>query len=213
MLRFRINWLCLLSTTEPCSEAAFGQRFVWDSALLTWDVALEASLHGAHGMPAIETELRPWDVAYLRRFRGRSTKFWLGVGPSGSYRLWLNPFVNSGHFYWFSHYSLDLRANLPFSLGAGDFRLDVAVTVLSLVSRPDPSPDPYFYSWKFTDIVADAHDNLRLSSVHHVRKLDIVGHWYLPDKSWAPMVRCSYEAYMPELRLHVLDYALGVTWR
>jgi hypothetical protein len=53
---------------------------------------------------------------------------------------------------------------------------------------------------------------MRFASVNRIRRLDVVGHWFLRDKCWAPMMRFSYEAYMPDPRLQTLEYAVGVTW-
>ncbi len=192
----------------------FGYTHDWHRLRLQWRVRVLFGLYASHGMPAIVPQLDWLDISTLFPIRRPGWTLWLGPGLDSDLRWYVNPFLHSGHFFWYGHYDVELRGGADFSIRGQPFRASLRINALSLSSRPSPSPDPYFYDWRFTDLVGRTHRELRLGSLDSIRHLEAGLEWLVPrrkhDLGLGYTLRL--EDYAPAPSLRTVDHIVRITW-
>ena len=191
---------------------SYAQRYANNSGALTWEVALNTEIMGTRGLTAIGLHLRPWDVGYL--FDVVTDDWWLGLGAgfTGSYRLYVNPMQQSGSFFWYTHYDLELRIAARFRLKDQRFRVGLASAMFTLTSRPVPQPDPYYYDWNFGRMIERAHSNMTLGSLDLAQNLMVSVEWFIPNSHQSLAFETRAGSYNMSPTLSTLSHSLRFTW-
>lgn len=108
---------------------------------------------------------KPYDLFYGFRLN-QNPDLILMLGPymSGYYQWQLYPELQSGHMLWFSSYEAGLRFWGSYPLKSKLLTVSLASSLLNLTSRPQSSPESYFYSLTFNDFVSNVHSDMKFGS-------------------------------------------------
>ena len=194
--------------------ARFGYRHDFDAVRLAWAMRLLLGFYGSHGMPALTPRLDWLDVAVLFPIRRPKLTLWVGPGLDRDQRWYVNPMLQSGSFYWYAHYDLELRAGADFTLAGQSFVASLRTAVVSAASRPSPLPDPYFYDWRFTDLVARTHRNVHIGSFESIRHVEGGLEWIVPRRKhdFGVGYVFRFEDYAPAPSLRTTQHLVRLSW-
>lgn len=189
-----------------------GQRIHFGVDELRWEAALGLAFLSTRGMPALELRLTPVTAGYLWGVVEREWRLWLGPALSANYRWYLNPMLQSGSFFWYTRYDVQLwvAASIPYR-GHG-LKLELRTALLAAASRPDAQPDPYFYDWGLGDLIASAHGNMVVALPNRVQHLRLVAEWRPPDSSLGVGYELVYDGYRAAPALQALQHLVRLTW-
>ena len=157
---------------------------------------------------------KPFDFFYGFRLNN-NPDLTLILGPylSGSYRWHLYPELQSGHMLWFSSYETgaELRASVP--LEQRLFTISVASSLFALNSRPQTSPESYFYSLTFNDFVSNVHSHMKAGSI------DIYQHFQIKlalsniNRRFRIGYGFEYQGYSRTPKYQYLTHSVNLIWR
>lgn len=189
-------------------------RHSHDGREFSWSTGMAITAQWSRGMTALALDLTPLETGLLFDVVDRDWRLRLGPGFAAHLGWNVNPELQSGSFFWYTHYDLEVRAAGEFGLGGQRFRTDMHTTVATLSSRPDVHPDPYFYSWGFGDLVSAAHSNMSLGSLGMARRVMVSTEWYIPGSGsrMGLVYRLDYAAYRTRPKLSTLHHTVHLTW-
>ena len=192
----------------------YASRCIDSVSEFEWSVLFSPRVEFSHDMVAIEVLFNPLNIGYMAEVVRDDWSLFIGPGISGNYYMYINPFLNSGHFYWYTHYDLELRLASYFNVNDEKIRTALNTSVLSLASRPDPLPAPYFYNWNFFDFIADAHSNMVVGSLNTVQHVELTLEWLSVFEGGNPTLSYvfTYDHYVPAPSLQILQHLVRITW-
>ena len=195
-------------------DGSFAQRYSFEGAEVSWSILLSLNTVFSRGATAFDVYFKPWNGGALFTVVDGRWSLAIGPGLTGSYHTYLNPFVNSGHFFWYTHYDLELRLASSFTIEDQQVRMQLNTAVLSLASRPEAMPDPYFYSWSLGDMITRAHSNMVVASIDKVQHTDLTIEWFPSscDGEISLAYVMSYDRYRPDPELQILQHLVRLTW-
>ena len=130
----------------------------------TYDAEIGFGANYNQGM-GMSWNFKPFDLFYGFRLN-QSTDLVLMLGPylSGYYHWQLYPELQSGHMLWFSSYETGAKFLASYPIKRKLLSASFASSLLSLNSRPQESPETYFYSLTFNDFVRNVHSDMKFGS-------------------------------------------------
>lgn len=189
-----------------------GQRIDVAGNQLQWDARAALGLMWSRGMTAIELDAEPVSAGYLLRIVDGRTTVWVGPGLSANYRWYVNPDLQSGSFFWYTHYDLQARATASVAFKAERFRFDLRIGALSLASRPVARPDPYFYTFNFSELVSRAHGDMVVGTLGRTNHVSLVAEWFVPGTEMTLGYEFAYAGYTPAPALDTLQHVARISW-
>jgi hypothetical protein len=157
---------------------------------------------------------KPFDLFYGFRLND-NPNLTLTLGPylSGYYKWHLYPELQSGHMLWFSSYETgpELWASVP--LEKRMLSISVALSLFAVNSRPQNSPETYFYSLTFNDFVSNVHSDMKLGTLASFQHFNI----QLALSNLNGRFRIAYEfdylGYSEHPEYQYLTHSLNLTWQ
>ena len=157
---------------------------------------------------------KPFDFFYGFRLNN-NPDLTLILGPylSGNYRWHLYPELQSGHMLWFSAYEIgpELWASVP--LEQRLLTISVASSLFALNSRPQTSPESYFYSLTFNDFVSNVHSNMKAGSI------DVYQHFQIQlalsniNRRFRIGYGFEYQGYSRDPKYQYLTHSVNLIWQ
>jgi len=157
---------------------------------------------------------KPFDFYYGFRLNDNpDLSFMLGPYLSGYYKWQLYPELQSGHMLWFSSYELGPELWLTFPLGSRIMKASLASSLAGFTSRPQTSPEVYFYSLTFHDFVSNVHSNMTFGSLDRFRHLDI--QLILLGKNSRRTIGYEFEyiSYSDDIDFQYMIHSVNLTWQ
>jgi len=115
-----------------------------DKRMITYGYELGVGIPFSHNIPALDIYLKPIDIAYMFRFPGLNNRFYLGPHLKVEYNYTLYPQLQSGFDYWFTNFSLGLKAHYAFNYQSSAFQIALSSSLAGFISRQPDYRDPYF---------------------------------------------------------------------
>lgn len=166
-------------------------------------------------MTAATAQLEWLDVDYMPSIVESAWTLRLGPGLDGDHRWYVNPELHSGSFFWYGHYDAEVRVALDGYVAGRGVHGQLRVAALSAVSRPPTDPDPYFYDWRFVDLIARTHRDMRVASLGTVRHVELAVAVDMPrrKRDWRLGYVVRLEDYAGDPALRSVQHAIRVGWR
>jgi len=157
---------------------------------------------------------KPFDLFYgLRLNDNPNLILMLGPYMSGYYQWQLYPELQSGHMLWFSSYETgpELWASVP--LESQLLTVSVASSLFSVNSRPQASPETYFYSLTFSDFVSNVHSDMKFGSLKSFWHFQIHLALSNPDKNLSIGYQFEYMGYSEYPEYQYMIHSINLIWR
>lgn len=156
---------------------------------------------------------KPIDVFYGYKINKSSEKrFVLGAYFSTNYQWQLYPYLQSGHFFWFSSLELGPKMSGHFPYKGKLFHFKLSNSVVGWNSRPVPSTETYFYSFKFSDFYNNAHKNLTFGSYNLFNHTQIGIGLKRPTKRMNIGYEFEYYGYYKNPTLSYMNHSIVLKW-
>lgn len=160
---------------------AFNFGMKWDrrneKRMITYGYESGVGIPFSHNIPALDIYLKPIDIAYMFRFPGLNNRFCLGPDLKVEYYYTLYPQLQSGFDYWFTNFSLGLKAHYAFHIQNSAFQIALSSSLAGFISRQPDYRDPYFFDIGFKYAVRDLHHNLVFGSFEKYNTTDLEILW------------------------------------
>jgi len=157
---------------------------------------------------------KPFDFFYGFRLNN-NPDLTLILGPylSGNYRWHLYPELQSGHMLWFSSYEIgpELWASVP--LDKRLLTISVASSLFALNSRPQSSPETYFYSLTFNDFVSNVHSDMKAGSIDVYQHFEIQVGLSNMNGRFRVGYGFEYQGYSKDPKYQYLTHSVNLTWQ
>lgn len=157
---------------------------------------------------------KPFDLFYGFRLNDNPDLV-LTLGPylSGYYHWHLYPELQSGHMLWFSSYELgpEIWASVP--LEQRLLTISLASSLISLNSRPQNSPEVYFYSLTLNDFVSNVHSDMSFGSLNAFWHFDIQVGLSGLNKRFQVAYEFEYLGYTDEPEYQYMIHSINLTWQ
>lgn len=156
---------------------------------------------------------KPFDFYYGFRLN-KSPKLALLLGPyiSGYYQWQLYPELQSGHMLWFSSYEAGLKLWASYPLENKRIIVALASSLLNLTSRPESSPETYFYSLTFNDFVSNPHSNMKFGSLDNFLHFQLNVALAGLGKGFSIGYLFEYMGYNEQPEYQYLTHSINLTW-
>ncbi len=186
---------------------------VSDKSVLSYDTEIAFGVNYNQGM-GMAWSFKPFDFYYGFRVNN-NPDLSLILGPyfSGYYKWQLYPELQSGHMLWFSSYELgpELRLSLP--IENRGLEISLAAALLGLNSRPQSSPEVYFYSLTFNDFVSNVHSDMTFGSLNVFRHLDLQIAFTGKNKRRTFAYAFEYISYSDEPGFQYMIHSINLIWQ
>jgi len=181
-------------------------RFTYDN-----EIAFGVNYNQGLGMA---WTFKPFDFYYgFNLNKNSDLRLLLGPYLSGFYQWQLYPELQSGHMLWFSSYEAGLKFGLSHPIKNKLLSATLASSFLSLTSRPQESPETYFYSLTFSDFVSNVHSNMKFGSLgsymHYQVHLALSG----LGKSFSIGYQFEFMAYTDYPEYQYLIHSINMIWQ
>ena len=157
---------------------------------------------------------KPFDFFYGFRLNN-NPDLTLVLGPylSGNYRWHLYPELQSGHMLWFSSYEIvpELWASIP--LEHRLLTVSVASSLFALNSRPQTSPETYFYSLTFNDFVSNVHSDMKAGGLGVYQHLHIQLAFSNKDDRFRIGYGFEYQGYSEFPEYRYITHSVNLSWQ
>jgi len=135
-----------------------------EKRIITCGYELGVGIPFSKNIPALDFYLKPVDLAYMFRFPGLSNKLYIGPALKLEYNYSLYPQLQSGFDYWFTNFSLGLKAHYAFNYQSSAFQIALSSSLAGFISRQPDYRDPYFFDIGFKYAIRGLHQNLVFGS-------------------------------------------------
>lgn len=125
----------------------------------------------SRGMAMIQSQFRPVDFNAGRKV---ADGLWIGAYTSATYHYQFYPETHGGATSWNTLIELGVRIRSQLPLLHHKLSIEFSNTLLGLASRPVADRDPYGYSLKVADFIANAHSNMQVGSVNSVNHTSLI---------------------------------------
>jgi hypothetical protein len=154
-----------------------------DKRMITYGYELGVGILFSKNIPALDFYLKPVDIAYMFRFPGLHNRLYIGPVFKFEYTYNFYPQLQSGFGYWFTNFSLGLKAHYTFNYQRSAFQITLSASLAGFISRQPGYRDPYFYDIGFKYAVRDLHQNLVFGSFEKYNTTDLEILWKPVSKS------------------------------
>lgn len=145
--------------------------------MITYGYELGAGIPFSKNIPALDFYLKPVDLSYMFRFPGLNNRLYIGPTLKFEYIYNFYPQLQSGFGYWFTNFSLGLKAHYAFNFQSSAFQIALSSSLAGFISRQTDYRDPYFYDIGFKYAVRDLHQNLVFGSLDKYNTTDLEILW------------------------------------
>ena len=119
----------------------------------------------SRGMIAAQFNFKPVDLFYGFDFSSNETKLFVGPTLKLEYNVQLFPHLKGGQPYWFTNGHLGVGSSVECSFDNHLVKIFFSSSLIGIISRPQPERDPYWMNFYFSDIIAQAHEDLKFASL------------------------------------------------
>jgi len=148
-----------------------------EKRMISYGYELGAGIPFSKNIPTLDIYLKPINVAYMFRFPGLHSRLYIGPDLKFEYNYTLYPQLQSGFDYWFTNFSLGLKANYAFNYKSSAFQIVLSSSLVGFISRQPDYRDPYFFDIGFKYAVRDLHQNLVFGSLEIFNTTDLEIMW------------------------------------
>jgi hypothetical protein len=148
-----------------------------DKRMITYGYELGVGIPFSKNIPALDIYFKPIEVAYMFRVPGLHSRLYIGPDLKFEYNYTLYPQLQSGFDYWFTNFSLGLKAHYAFNYQSSAFQIAVSSSLAGFISRQPDYRDPYFYDIGFKYAIRDLHQNLVFGSMDKYNTTDLEIMW------------------------------------
>lgn len=157
---------------------------------------------------------KPIDVFYgFNLNKSKEKLFVLGAYFSTNYKWQIYPYLQSGHFFWFSSLEIGPKASYQFAIKDKHFKVNFSNSVLGWNSRPTPATETYFYSFKLSDFYTEAHSNLSFGSYNLFNHTQFGIELLRPNKNMNFGYEFEYYGYYENPTLSYVNHSLNLKWK
>jgi hypothetical protein len=111
------------------------------------------------------------------------SRLYIGPDLKFEYNYTLYPQLQSGFDYWFTNFSLGLKAHYAFNYQSSAFQIALSSSLAGFTSRQPDYRDPYFFDIGFKFAVRDLHQKLVFGSFEKYNTTDLEILWKPVSKS------------------------------
>lgn len=179
----------------------------------SYDAEISFGVNYNRGMGMAWT-FKPFDLFYGFRLNNNPNLV-LMLGPylSGYYQWQLYPELQSGHMLWFSSYEAGIKLWGTYPVSTKLLTVSFASSILNLTSRPQSSPETYFYSLTFNDFVSNVHSDMKFGSLgdfqHYQLYLVLSGF----GKGFGIGYQFEYMGYNTQPEYQYLIHSINLIWQ
>jgi len=185
---------------------------VSDKSLFSYntEIAFGVSYNQGIGMA---WSFKPFDFFYGYRMNNNpDLSIVLGPYLSGYYKWQLYPELQSGHMFWFSSYELGPELKLYIPLENRKLEISLAGALLGLNSRPQSSPEVYFYSLTFSDFVSNVHSDMTFGSLNVYRHLNFQLAHTGKNNGMSLAYEFEYISYSDDPGFKYMTHSINLIW-
>jgi hypothetical protein len=184
-----------------------------DKKVFSYETEIAFGANYKQGL-GVAWSFKPFDFFYGFRLNN-NPDLTLILGPylSGNYRWHLYPELQSGHMLWFSSYEIgpELWASVP--LDKRLLTISVASSLFALNSRPQNSPETYFYSLTFNDFVSNVHSDMKAGSIDVYQHFEIQVALSNINGRFRIGYGFEYQGYSDDPKYQYLTHSVNLTWQ
>jgi len=148
-----------------------------EKRMITCGYELGVGIPFSKNIPALDIYLKPINVAYMFRFPVLHSRLYIGPDLKFEYNYTLYPQLQSGFDYWFTIFSLGLKAHYAFNYQSSAFQIALSSSLAGFTSRQPDYRDPYFFDIGFKFAVRDLHQKLVFGSFEKYNTTDLEILW------------------------------------
>jgi len=175
------------------------------------EIGFGASYNQGLGM---SWSFKPFDLFYGFQLNN-NPDFLLTLGPyvSGYYKWQLYPELQSGHMLWISSYEIgpELWASVP--LESRLLNITIATSLFSLNSRPQDSPESYFYSLTLNDFVSNVHSDMSFGSLNTFQHFDVKVYISGLNERFRIGYEFEYLGYSKHPKFQYMGHSINLSWQ
>jgi hypothetical protein len=179
--------------------------------LFSYEAAFGFGAGFSMGIAGINFHLKPVELSYCFPIV-LNEKATLYIGPyiAMNYFLQLYPELQSGHALWFTFYDVGPRFVVDTRLKDQIFRIQLANSLIGMVSRPTEMNETYYYSLNFLDLMGNVHSNFKAGSFNLMNHTDFELEWRrIGNSNKSLAYRLEYFHFKKEPRLQYLVHAIS----
>lgn len=166
--------------------------------MITYGYELGVGIPFSKSIPALDIYLKPVDIAYMFHIPGFYDRFYIGPDLKFEYNYTFYPQLQSGFDYWFTNFSLGLKAHYAFNYQHSAFQIILNTSLAGLTSRQPDYRDPYFFDIGFKYAVRDLHQNLGFGSLDKYNTTEFGIMWKpAPESRLTVGYEFRYSGYYP----------------
>lgn len=165
----------------------------------------------SRGMTMIQTQFKFVDLFYgFRILNDSKSQIFIGPYFSTNYHYQFYPETHGGITSWFTLYDLGIKLRGKWNIGDNAIAASFSNSIIGLASRPIEDRDPYNYSLKFTDFVANAHSNMEFGSFGLLNHTQVAVEYIWEGKKRQKSVgyQFNYMAYSDAPTYKFMDHAI-----
>ena len=144
-------------------------------------------------------------------FRKGNSNLYIGPEIEAYYNYNVYPNQNSGFFYWYSEYSVRLKAIYLIVSDQSKFTIKLSNNVAGLISRPSKNMGQYFFSLNVFDLFSNLHKEMKFSSVNRYMDTNLSFSYQKISGRVSVEFCVHYFKYFPDPILCNLAERIGLT--
>ncbi len=161
-------------------------EFHWDKPVSRGTISYENNLGFgvlyARHMTALDFYVKPIEFTYLYE-KTDDRKFAFGPSVKFEYFYDYYPELQSGFDYWFTNFSVGLKAEQQMKIADSRLTVGLQVFLVGLVSRQPEYRDPYFYELGFGKALKHLHSDMHFGSPANFNSTEFEVKWTPSDES------------------------------
>lgn len=165
----------------------------------------------SRGMIAAQFNFKPVDLFHGFDFSSDELKLFVGPTLKLEYNVQLFPHLKGGQPYWFTNYHLGVGSSFKLTFDNHLIKIFFSSSLIGIISRPQPERDPYWMNFYFSDIIAQAHENLNFTSLadfnNSVFQLEYFP--YSEDNSLSIMYSLEYYGAFKQPKVSCLNQSIN----
>lgn len=157
---------------------------------------------------------KPYDLFYgFRLNQNPDLILMLGPYTSAYYQWQLYPELQSGHMLWFSSYEAGIKFWGAYPLKSKRLTVSLASSLLNLTSRPQSSPETYFYSLTFNDFAGNVHSDMKFGSQGDFLHYQVQAMLSGLGKGFSIAYQFEYMGYNEQPEYQFLIHSINLVWQ
>ena len=149
----------------PSLDAGMNWTFPHKNNAWIYEFRLMLGAPFAKDIAAMNISFKPLEAAYAWKIP--VNKFGLKIGPAlkMEYNFQMYPDLQSGYYFWLTHYSAGVSAFATVNLKNSIIKVRAFNNLCGFVSRGETWEDPYFFTDQFSDLMSDMHSEFSFVSL------------------------------------------------